>query len=279
MEDDYAHLEPLIREVLAEFGDAYFYSENLHRELCIDYTLLSLDDPSYVTGPRMIEVLEASFEKTLGRVIRLLKEHVPTDLYIVLGDALRTRNFLAHRFWFERVQLMYSEEGLYSLITELAEYTNQFHIADQKAMEFFQPLQERFGMNQEIIDKCMKDIIDGQPPDPPFSQRKLKKSEIIVQVWLVPTAKGEVAVFETEDGLLWQLCDVGLGWSRFNKIGDDWEIRQDINIYLPATVNPRPKYNKPWQYEFVLKPGIFLWVKPGSKERSFSWGLRKSKPS
>lgn len=279
MEDNYAHLDPLIREVLAEFGDAYFHSENLHRELCHAYALLSFDDPSHVTGPRMIEVLESSYATTLGQTIRMLEEHTPVDLFTLLDDALSSRNFLAHRFWFERVQLMYSEEGLHSLITELAGYTSQFYTADQKVMEYFQPMKERFGIKQEIVNSLMKDVIAGKPPDPPFPQRKLMKSERIVQVWLITTAKGETAIFETDDGLLWQLCDVGLGWSRFNKIGKDWKIHHDLKKYLPTTINPRPKCDKPWQYEFVLKPGILLWVKPGSKNRTFNWGLRKSKPA
>lgn len=279
MEDEYAHLDPLIRDVLAEFGDAYFYSESLHRELCYDYTLLSFDDPSQVTGPRLIEVLESSFNTTLGQIIKLLEKHIPSDLYILLVDALKTRNFLAHRFWFERVQLMYSEEGLYSLIAELSKYRMQFHIADQKVMEFFQPLQETFGINQELIEDSMKDIIAGQPPDPPFPQRKLKKLETIIQVWLVDTSSGEALIFETEDGLLWQLCDVGLGWSNYNKIGSDWKIHHNLKKYLPATIKPRPKCNNPWEYKFPLNSDILLWVKPGNKKRTYIWGLEKSNPS
>ncbi|GAH26120.1 unnamed protein product, partial [marine sediment metagenome] len=81
-------------------------------------------------------------------------------------------------------------------------------------------------------------------------------------------------IFETQDNCLWQLCDVGLGWTYFDRIATHWKENKIIQAYLPANISPRPKDCHPWEYEFKLKKNVFLWVKPGSQEGSFKWGIR-----
>lgn len=276
MERDFSYLDPLIREVLAEFGDAYFYSENLHRELCHGHAFLSFDDPAHITLPRLIEVLESSYATTLGQVIKAIEKFVPSDLNELLKETLNIRNFMAHRFWFERVHLMYSEEGLLEMIDELAEYKNQLVDADRKASEHFKPLYKKFGIEQELINKCLIDVVEGQPPDPPFPQRKLKSQETIIHVWITNMQSGNVLLFETEDNTIWQLCDVGLGWSYHQSVNTDWIPYHELEKYLPAIINPRPKRNAPWDYEFEFIPGVYFWVKPGKKERTIAWGVKEN---
>jgi hypothetical protein len=81
-------------------------------------------------------------------------------------------------------------------------------------------------------------------------------------------------IFETEDGELWQLSDVGLGWSRFNKIGSDWKINERIQEHLPAYINPRPPIDSPWNYEFQLAKNVTFFVKRGKREKSYKWGIK-----
>ncbi len=273
MNDPYSKLEPLVRNILAEFGEAYFQSESLHRELCIVYAISRFEDPSHITGPRFEEVLEEAFAMTLGPVIRSLEPQISEGLSQMLAEALRTRNFLAHRFWFERVQLMYSEEGLERLLNELHQMAVTFHSADEAVMGHFQGLKQRFGLTQEELDRSMAQVVAGKPPDPPFPQRKIRKVERIVQAWEVPAANSSTLVFESEDGTFWQLCDVGLGWSKFSEVGEEWKPIRDIKPFLPAEINPRPGVESPWTYQLGLRRDAHIWVKPGVRPHSFRWGL------
>jgi len=99
-----------------------------------------------------------------------------------------------------------------------------------------------------------------------------------VRVWEFKLPDGTVPlIFETQDSCLWQLCDIGLGWTYYDRISTHWKENKIIQPYLPANINPRPKDCHPWEYEFKLRKNVFLWVKPGSQERSFKWGI-KTKP-
>jgi hypothetical protein len=82
-------------------------------------------------------------------------------------------------------------------------------------------------------------------------------------------------VFEMQDRTLWQLCDAGLGWTRFENTEPHWIEHPAVKPYLPADITPRPKDAKPWEYEFSLKAGAVLWVRPGKIPKTFRWGIRK----
>lgn len=77
-----------------------------------------------------------------------------------------------------------------------------------------------------------------------------------------------------QDRSLWQLCDAGLGWTRFQNTEPHWVEHPTIQPYLPADITPRPKDIKPWEYELKLKAGAVLWVKPGKRPKTFRWGVR-----
>jgi hypothetical protein len=128
----------------------------------------------------------------------------------------------------------------------------------------------------------MAQILSGQGEEPlPGKnivrnlEKKLKRKRRLIHVWEFSLPEsGKPLIFEMEDGSLWQLCDVGLGWTRFQKTESDWVEHPAVKPYLPAEINPRPKDAKPWEYEFRLKNGAILWVKPGKHERTFRWGVR-----
>jgi hypothetical protein len=97
----------------------------------------------------------------------------------------------------------------------------------------------------------------------------------VIRAWEFTLPNGQKPlVFETEDGCLWQLCDVGLGWTYYDSIQENWTENKDISKYLPATINPRPTGFEPWKYEFQLSKGTVLWLHPGTREKSFKWGIR-----
>jgi len=265
----------LIKEVFARFGTAYYESEVLHRGLCNVYALASFEKPENITRPRIDEKLSYSYSLTLGQVIKEAKHLFPDDIQQQLDLALSKRNYLAHHFWFEQNSLMLDEKGLLQLQQELTEITEFFDDLDKTITEFFRPIREKFGVSNEIVQEAYERLLQGEKDKPLISQRKLKKQERMVKVWNVKVANDLVTqIFETDDGNLWQLCDIGLGWSRFEKRESDWSINENVQKYLPANINPRPSIHEAWNYEFFLAQGAILWVKSGKRERSYEWGIQ-----
>jgi hypothetical protein len=71
--------------------------------------------------------------------------------------------------------------------------------------------------------------------EPFSSKRKLKKQERVVRAWeFALPGRLKPIVFETEDGCLWQLCEVGLGWTYYDSIEDNWTEVKEISKYLLA---------------------------------------------
>ncbi len=116
----------------------------------------------------------------------------------------------------------------------------------------------------------------GVPDEPLISQRPPNKQERIIYVWDVEINEGTVTqVFECDDGSLWQLCDIGLGWTILNKEEFSWKINEKIQPFLPANINPRPPISKPWNYEFHLSRGAILYIKRSKKESSYKFWIKE----
>lgn len=265
----------LIREVYARFGLAYSNSECLHKTLCHIYALASFRDREDITRPRLEEKLAYTYSLTLGQVKDEIKELIPEQLFSQLDEGVDKRNFLAHHFWFERAHLMFSTTGLNQILQELDKYSCLFQRLDEMASTYLEAQNKKFGLTDEIFQACLREVISGKPMEPLHQKLKLRKQEHIVRVWEFDMADvGKPLVFESADGQLWQLCDVGLGWTYYNEVKPDWQENEIIAQYLPADINPRPKNSKPWHYEFKLRKGAVLWVRRGKRERSFEWGIR-----
>jgi hypothetical protein len=269
-------LDDLIREVYTQFGLSYYFSECLHKELCNVYALLTFQDSEDMTRPRVEEKLAYAFSLTLGQAIRETKDILPNKLHEHLIVALEKRNYLAHRYWFERIHLMYSKQGLLEMKKELTELGNLFSNLDEEIGSYLKSKHASFGITEDLIEQSLEELLSGHANDSHISQRRLKKRERIIRVWDVKVPEGLVAqVFESEDGCLWQFCDVGLGWTRFEKPEVDWKSNETIQRYLPAYVDPRPLISEPWNYELALAKGVILWVKHGTEKRSYIWGLKQ----
>ena len=215
-----------------------------------------------------------TYALTLGQIIEKSKGLFPKNIQERLDFALAKRNYLAHHFWFERNYLMFDRKGLLELQQELMELTDLFENLDDYITEFFTPIRQSFGLTDELIEQSYNKLLAGEQDEPLISQRVPKKQERIMKVWDVKVENNLITqVFETDDGYLWQFCDVGLGWSRFEKPAADWVINEKIQKYLPATINPRPSAIA-WDYEFRLAKGAVLWVRPGRREKSYTWGIK-----
>ena len=111
--------DDLVKELFARFGFAYYESECLHRGLCNAYVLAPFETPGHVTAPRVDERMAEAFDMTLGQVVEALRPWTPPTFHEQLAEAVDIRNHLAHRFWFERIHLGMTEDGVHGLIAEL----------------------------------------------------------------------------------------------------------------------------------------------------------------
>jgi len=280
-------ISDLVRELYAKFGLAYYQSEVLHRGLCIILAILGLPRRDLITRPRAEEKLAQAFSLTLGDVVRDLVGKIPEEHSAQLEKALEARNFLAHHFWFDRAHLMFRADHIQSLIAELDGYIQLFRRLDIEMSRWSEGRKRTLGLTTDIVQESLTRILSGESEEPlPDKQtvkdleKKLKRKQQLVRVWeFTPADRGGSLIFETEDESLWQLCDVGLGWTRFRQVQPSWVEQPIIKQYLPAEIEPRPKDAKPWEYEFRLKDGAIVWVKPGRRERTFHWGVRKTKGS
>ena len=268
-------LDDLIQQSFTQFGVTYFMSEVLHRSLCIAWALLSFESADAITRPRFEEKLTIAYSFTLGKVISNVQEMLPEDIQKGLNKALLMRNFLAHHFWYERNYLMYNNKGLQKIIYELKEMEAYFENLDARVMQVIEEYLQSLDISKNTLDSITKRMLNGEPDIPLIKKRPLKKREWIIKAWDVEVGNGkETQIFETQDGILLQLADVGLSWSIFEEVGDDWRINDEIQKYLPSRVIIRPDVEKAWHYEIVLSNQAILWVKPGAKNKSYIWGIR-----
>jgi hypothetical protein len=269
--------EELTKEVYARFGLAYYYSECLHRELGNTYSILTFKEPSHLTTYRAEEKMAYAYSLTMGKLVDELKDLLSEDLYKSLDLAVEKRNFLAHHFWYERIYKMDTEDGALGLINELTELANLFNELDEEVQVYFSRRWEEFGVTPDLLKSTLEQMIASEEPVPALPKnRKLQKVEEVVNAWNVLINKDGTTtlIFQTADGCLWQLCEVGLGWTRFSQVNSDWKVNEKIQKFLPRKINPRPKNSQPWNYEIDFGNGAFMWVKKNETENSFKWGIR-----
>lgn len=274
--------DDLIRELYGTFGLAYYQSECLHRELCMIFAWSGLPSPDLITRPRVEERLAQAFSLTLGDVAAKLKDVLPPELSREVREAVDTRNFLAHHFWFERAYLMFSIDHVRQLIVELDGYAELFDRLDTRVIAWSEPMRRALGFTDEMVQDSLRRTLSGEPGEPlPDRQtvrefgKKLDRRQRLIRVWQFALDDGrKPLVFELADGSLWQLSDVGLGWTKSKEIGPTWTEHPAIKPHLPADIVPRPESTAPWDYEFTLANGAVLWVKPGRQKQTFRWGVR-----
>jgi hypothetical protein len=267
-----------VKEVYARFGLAYYHAEVLYRGLCNLYCASQVPPAGPVTRYRVEEHLRTASEMTLGQLLtRLETTLLPPLLLERLAIALERRNFIAHHFWYERIHLIATLPGIEAMLTELAQDTELFQELDGEVENIVGPLHARVGLTPEILVQSFNDIKTGKAGalDPLHSQRMPRKQETVVKAFNVPTTSGHtVLVFQTDDGLLWQLCDAGLGWSPYDHVDPSWPLAQKFTGLLPAKINPRPKTSVAWTFEIPFSARASLAVYPGKRAGQVIYDLR-----
>lgn len=144
---------------------------------------------------------------------------------------------------------MPSSEGIATLAEELDSYVQEFDSLDSAVTERTEMYSSRLPISSELMAQSVAEIMAGRPMEPMIDQRRPHKQEKIVAVYEVPILAGmTTVVFKADDGTLWQLSDVGLGWTAYTDVGEDWKASERFTGLLPARIKPRPVTNRPWHF-------------------------------
>lgn len=274
--------EWLAREMYAGFGLAYYFSECLHRGLCVVYALAPFHEKEAILGLRLQERMAEAFLLTLGQLVQALDPWAPNLLKEHLAESVCRRNLLAHRFWYDRAHLMHTADGLQELIDELAAHRRFFDAVDAEIEDHFSEQRRHLGVTDDAMLAAFRDVLAKvDQTEPPHEQRRLGKSERLVRIWDVPVVgRGSTLIFELDDQTLWQLTDVGLGWSRFVEPAADWSHNAVLSPFLPCSIDPRPGSPGAWKYQIRLAKGATIDIRLSDRKKSsFEWRLQLSQRS
>jgi hypothetical protein len=277
MENEQGNLNSLSFTLYANFGLAYFQSECLHRELCNFYMLKRVVGSTGMTRRRTEEIYMTAVSMTLGKIIDEVKPYLEQEMADKLDEANGKRNYMAHHFWFDKTPQLFNQEGVRVAIEELREYKQLFSDLDEKIREDCLTMSQSIGVTEKVLSESLEEVLAGTHDKIEVPKRKLEKCENIVAVYDVQIPeKGATSIFESEDGMLWQLCDVGLGWSSYQNRLPEWKVNDELSKYLPFPLISRPKSAEKWDYEFDLAKGARLWVKKDAASATYRWGIRKA---
>jgi hypothetical protein len=99
----------------------------------------------------------------MGRLIRKIRTvlDIPDELEQKLNECLKKRNWLAHTYFWERVEKMLSHDGRNELIEELLQVRNLFSETDLLLSSFLKPLQTKNGFPPEVLEAAYSEYING----------------------------------------------------------------------------------------------------------------------
>ena len=143
------------REVYARFGLAMYQAQCLERQLAMILATKYGPDPTRISRKEFKSVFDDLFSKSLGQLVRKITKlsALSEDEEKRLKEALETRNWLAHRYFWERAVDILSVPGRASMIDELRAAAHQLHTQDEFFTNKTDEFGERFGINQQLIKK------------------------------------------------------------------------------------------------------------------------------
>lgn len=143
-----------IREVYARFGLAVYHAQVLEHGIVNAMLVLRLPDQDRFTRRDIDAFMSQQFENTLGKLIKNLRAELPLPLHLedALRQALKTRNWLCHEYFRERALDFMTEVGRDKMLVELVEASRLLSDADDSLTAVVQPLADRCGLTQEVLD-------------------------------------------------------------------------------------------------------------------------------
>ena len=146
------------RQVFARFGLAMYYAQCLEKQLGL--MLASMYNRQFLEVPP--EARDVFYDrertKTLGQMAKALKNaiNISPTLKDRLNKAVEIRNWLAHRYFWERSRKILSWRGREHMISELQEQADFLQALDGEFTEIMKKWMEHLGVSKEDIYEEMR---------------------------------------------------------------------------------------------------------------------------
>jgi len=264
-----------VREVYGYFGRAAYEAQCLEKQIAILLSYVCPGKPDKITGSRYDELLETSLEQTFGALVKDLTSKVPlpTDINAKLKLAVEGRNWLAHNYWWDRASEFTSSAGRQKMVAELDELISLFSELDRFLTEMVRDWAFRHGITQDDFDASLNELLSATTP-PRKKRRKLNKTETLVNVYSYSAGELTTLLFELDDHSFWSLCDCGLTFGPEDIDLSGLSPLPNFRHILPATIRPKPKGAKDWNYGILLSTGYCIEISPSDKrQNAFRWRL------
>lgn len=150
--------------MLALYGLAMHHAQCVERETAI--LVATLANPDFLTAlpEENNRSFETQFSKTLRPLIQALSVRVklPADLGERLQEALRVRNWLAHRYFWERAASILTHEGRRRMLSELEEAADFLNAVDDELTVIAEAWRECVGIPSQITELEIQRYLQGQ---------------------------------------------------------------------------------------------------------------------
>lgn len=153
-----------IKEVYTQFGLVMYQVQCFERTLAILLVTAYAPDLQEITRPQYEELLGKYFQRTLGTLINQLREFITISrqLETTLSRALQKRNWLVHRYFWERAITFMREDGRESMIKELREIGQFFEDMDLKLTTIVEEWGRKQGITEETTLRSLQKLIDNE---------------------------------------------------------------------------------------------------------------------
>lgn len=159
------------REVYAQYGLTNYMSQVMERGLV---NVLAVRATAESAEP-IQSTFDHHFAKlsllTMGQLVGRFAASTLSDpdLNVELQEAAKTRNFIAHRFFWDRVANFMSFTGREAMLSELAEALSQFERVENLLGELVRTVMVDAGFNREWLEERIAEEMAGlrqsAPPD------------------------------------------------------------------------------------------------------------------
>lgn len=147
------------REVFARYGLAMYYSQCLEQQIALMLSSMYNEAFLQVAPEELDAFFDKNIKKTLGTMANDLKRVtcLPADLEDKLREAVKLRNYLAHRYFAERDRDILVEDGREKMIGELQDWADTLRNLDNEFGDLLRSWLQHNGVSEEEIREeiCM----------------------------------------------------------------------------------------------------------------------------
>ena len=150
-----------IREVFARFGLAIYHAQCLEKQLALILATKYGLGPTRISKMEFDEILKDLDSRTLGQLVSKIRTlaDLGEDERGQLEQGLSTRNWLTHRYFWERSVDFLSESGRASMIKELQEASDSLHTLDELFTKRTLVWGETIGVTEESLDQELERLV------------------------------------------------------------------------------------------------------------------------